>query len=61
MTYTLLITALVALALAVVLAWIFAPRRQHHGPATRAPHAPSARVAGDAWDGAARRRRDLAI
>jgi hypothetical protein len=60
MTYTLLITAVVALALAVVLRWIVTPRRNHHGPAARAPHAPSARGTNGAWDGAARRRRDLA-
>jgi hypothetical protein len=62
MTYTLLITAVVALALLVVLRWIVTPRRNYRGPAARAPHAPSAPApgAGDAWDGAARRRRDLA-
>jgi hypothetical protein len=60
MTDMLLITAAVALALAVVLRWIFTPRRNHRAPAARAPQAPSAPGAGDAWDGAARRRRDLA-
>jgi hypothetical protein len=56
-TYTLLITAAVALALLVVLRWIFTPRRKHRDPA---PHAPRAAGADGAWDGAARRRRDLA-
>jgi hypothetical protein len=56
-TYTFLVTAAVALALLVVLRWIFTPRRTHRDPA---PHPPPAAGADDAWDGAARRRRDLA-
>ena len=51
-THILLIA--VALALLVVLRWIFMPRRRPHRPAPRAAGA------GGAWDGAARRRRDLA-
>jgi len=60
MTHTLLITAVVALALLVVLRWIVTPRRRPHGPDGRAQDAPSAPGTDGAWEGAARRRRDLA-
>ena len=57
-THILLIAVAVAVAaalgLAVVLRWIFTPRRRAQGPAPRAAGASGA------WDGAARRRRDLA-
>jgi len=52
---TLLIAAAIALGLLVVLRWIFTPRPQ--APAPRTPRAPGT---DSAWDGAARRRRDLA-
>jgi hypothetical protein len=55
-TYVLLIAAAVALGLLVVLKWIFAPRRRPHAPRA---HAPRTDGADGAWDGAARRRRDL--
>jgi hypothetical protein len=54
-TYFLPIAAAIATGLLVVLRWIFAPRRKPHAPASHAP-----RGTGGAWDGAARRRRDLA-
>jgi hypothetical protein len=54
---TLLIATAIALALLVVLRWIFTPRRKPQAPAPRAPRAPGT---DGAWDGAARRRRDLA-
>lgn len=54
---TLLIAAAIALALLVVLRWIFTPRRKPQAIEPRAPRAP--RTDG-AWDAAARRRRDLA-
>jgi hypothetical protein len=54
---TLLIAAAIALALLVVLRWIFTPRRKPQAIAPRAPRAPRT---DSAWDGAARRRRDLA-
>jgi hypothetical protein len=54
---TLLIVAATALGLLVVLRWIFTPRPKPEAPAPRAPRAPST---DGAWDGAARRRRDLA-
>jgi len=49
-----LIAAATALGVLVVLRWIFAPRPKQPAPAPRASG-----TAG-AWDGAARRRRDLA-
>jgi hypothetical protein len=58
-THILLIAAAIATALLVVLRWIFAPRRKPHASATHV-HAPRAPGADGAWDGAARRRRDLA-
>ncbi len=58
--HALLIAAAIALGLLVVLRWIFTPRPKPQAPAPRAPRAPSAPGAGGAWDGAARRRRDLA-
>ena len=51
---TLLIATAIALALLVVLRWIFTPRRKPQAPAPRAPSTDGA------WNGAARRRRDLA-
>ena len=57
---TLLIAAAIALGVLVVLRWIFTPRRKPQAPAGRAPRAPSTAGAAGAWDGAARRRRDLA-
>ena len=59
-THLLLIAVAVALGLSVVLRWIFTPRRKPGEPAARAPRAPRAAAADGAWDGAARRRRDLA-
>jgi hypothetical protein len=58
-THILLIAAAIALGLLVVLRWIFTPRRPPCGSAPRGP-APRATDADGAWDGAARRRRDLA-
>jgi hypothetical protein len=57
---TLLIAAAIALGVLVVLRWIFTPRHRPQAPAPRAHRAPSTPGAGGAWDGAARRRRDLA-
>lgn len=50
---TLLIGAAIAIGFLVVLRWIFTPRRKPRGSAPSAPRADGA------WDGAARRRRDL--
>lgn len=52
-----LIAAAVALGVLVVLGWIFAPRPKLPAPA---PRASGTAGAAGAWDGAARRRRDLA-
>ena len=57
--HILLIAIAVALGLSVVLSWIFTPRRKPRDPSPRAPQAPRAAAADGAWDGAARRRRDL--
>ena len=57
---TLLIAAAIALGLLVVLRWIFTPRPKTQAPAPRAHRTPGTPGAGSAWDGAARRRRDLA-
>jgi hypothetical protein len=46
-TYTLPITAAVALALLVVLRWIFTPRRKHRDPAPHAPRAAGAGAGGE--------------
>ena len=54
---TLLIAAAIALGLLVALRWIFTPRPKPQAPAPRTPRAPGT---DGAWDGAARRRRDLA-
>ncbi len=62
-THTLLIAIAVALGLSVVLRWIFIPRRKLRDSRARTPHAPQGPRAADAngaWEGAARRRRDLA-
>ena len=53
----LLIAAAIVL---VVLRWIFTSRPKPQAPAPRAHRTPGAPGAGGAWDGAARRRRDLA-
>jgi hypothetical protein len=58
-THILLIAAAIALGLLVVLRWIFSPRCPPRSSAPRGP-APRAAGADGAWDGAARRRRDLA-
>jgi hypothetical protein len=59
-TFILLIAAVAALGLLVVLRWIFAPRRRPQGDARREPPVSRPQHADGAWDGAARRRRDLA-
>jgi hypothetical protein len=59
-THTLLIAVAVALGLSVVLRWIFTPRRMPRDEGARTPQVPRAATADGAWDGAARRRRDLA-
>lgn len=58
--HTLLIAAAIVLGLLVVLRWIITPRPKPQAPAPRAHRAPGTPGAGSAWDGAARRRRDLA-
>ncbi len=58
---TLLIGAAIAIGFLVVLRWIFTPRRKSRGAPARTPAAEAAAPRTDsAWDGAARRRRDLA-
>jgi hypothetical protein len=62
-THILMIAAAIAIGVLVVLRWIFLPQRKPRGSAPRAsdaPGTPNAPGAGGAWDGAARRRRDLA-
>ena len=65
-THILMIAATIAIGVLVVLRWIFLPQRKPRGSAPHAPRAsgapgtPSAPGASGAWDGAARRRRDLA-
>ena len=58
-THILLIAVAVALGLSVVLRWIFTPRRKPRDSSARPPQAPRGATADGAWDGAARRRRDL--
>jgi hypothetical protein len=58
-THILLIAAAVALGLSVVLRWIFTPRHKPRDSGARATQAQRAAAADGAWDGAARRRRDL--